>query len=107
VVHVTYDPAKVSYEQLLDLFWRLHDPTQLNRQGPDFGSQYRSVIYTYSDAQRQAAEASKQRLAESGRFKRPIVTQIEPAATFWRAEEYHQQYVARTGRGACHVVTEP
>lgn len=104
VVHVTYDPAKVSYEQLLDLFWRLHDPTQLNRQGPDFGSQYRSAIFTYNDAQRQAAEASKRKLAESGRFKRPVVTQIAPAGTFWRAEEYHQQYVAKTGYGACHVV---
>ncbi len=104
VVHVTYDPAKVSYEQLLDLFWRMHDPTQLNRQGPDFGSQYRSAIFTYNDAQRKAAEASKQKLAESGRFKRPVVTQIEPAGTFWRAEEYHQQYVAKTGYGACHVV---
>ena len=90
VVQVEFDPAKVSYERLLDVFWQIHDPTTLNRQGPDKGSQYRSAIFTYTDEQTLAAQASKQ--AEAAHFPRPIVTEITPASTFHRAEEYHQRY---------------
>lgn len=103
VVQVLYDPALVSYEQLLDVFWNGHDPTQLNRQGPDVGTQYRSVIFYYTPEQQAAAEASLRRLADAGRHRRPIVTQIEPASRFYRAEEYHQQYLAKRGRQACPV----
>ena len=103
VVEVTYDPAKVSYETLLNVFWENHDPTQLNRQGPDYGTQYRSVIFYHTPEQEAAARASKQRLDASGRFRRPIVTQIVPAAEFWRAEEYHQQYLAKRGISSCHI----
>jgi peptide-methionine (S)-S-oxide reductase len=92
VVEVDYDPARVSYEQLLDIFWGCHDPTTPNRQGPDVGTQYRSVIFYHTPEQQAAAAASKERLQASGRFRQPIVTAIEPAPTFWRAEEYHQQY---------------
>jgi peptide-methionine (S)-S-oxide reductase len=97
VVHVTYDPAKVTYDQLLNVFFQLHDPTQLNRQGPDFGSQYRSAIFTYGEEQAKLAEASKEKWQKSGRFDRPIVTTIQPASTFYRAEEYHQRYYAKHG----------
>jgi peptide-methionine (S)-S-oxide reductase len=97
-VEVTFDPARVSYSQLLDAFWELHDPTTPNRQGPDVGSQYRSAIFYHSEEQRAAAEASKAALERSGRYKTPVVTEIVPAATFWRAEDYHQQYVAKRGR---------
>jgi peptide-methionine (S)-S-oxide reductase len=100
-VLVTYDPAKVSYEELLETFWRHHDPTTPNRQGPDVGSQYRSAIFCHGPEQLRAAQASKAAMA--ARFSRPIVTEIQPASTFWPAEEYHQRYVERTGRGACHV----
>lgn len=93
VVEVTYDPSVVSYEELLEVFWTCHDPTQLNRQGPDVGTQYRSAIFYHTREQRQAAEASKKRLEESGRHAQPIVTEVAPAGTFWRAEEYHQQYL--------------
>jgi len=103
VVQVEYDPAQVSYEQLLDRFWSLHDPTTLNRQGPDFGSQYRSAIYYHTPEQREAAEASRKRQEASGAYRRPIVTEITPASVFWRAEEYHQQYLAKRGGGSCHV----
>lgn len=103
VVEVTYDPAKVSYEHLLDLFWNVHNPTTLNRQGPDVGSQYRSAIFFHTPEQRMAAERSKQQLQESGRFPRPIVTEITPASTFYRAEEYHQQYLAKRGLRSCHI----
>jgi len=103
VVHLTYDPARVSYEKLLEVFWNAHDPTQLNRQGPDYGTQYRSVIFYHTPEQEAAARASKQRLDASGRFRRPIVTQIVPAAEFWRAEEYHQQYLAKRGISSCHI----
>lgn len=103
VVEVTFDPAKVTYEKLLDRFWEIHDPTQMNRQGPDVGYQYRSVVYTYTQEQREIAEASRARLAASGVHASPIMTTIEPAPPFWRAEEYHQNYVQKTGRGACHV----
>jgi peptide-methionine (S)-S-oxide reductase len=103
VVEVTYDPAQVSYDQLLNLFWQMHNPTTLNRQGPDYGTQYRSAIFFHTPEQRMAAEHSKQALAASGRFDRPIVTEITPATTFYRAEEYHQQYLAKRGQRSCHV----
>lgn len=103
VVEVTFDPAEVSYEALLDLFWRNHDPTTRNRQGPDVGSQYRSVVFYHSPEQKLAAEAKLAELENSGRFHRPIVTQIEPAPTFYRAEEYHQQYLAKHGRTHCAI----
>ncbi len=103
VVRVEFDPVRVSYEQLLELFWTIHDPTQLNRQGPDVGSQYRTVIFHHGDRQRDAATASREAVGKSGRFARPVVTQIEPASTFWRAEDYHQQYIARGGPGACAI----
>lgn len=102
-IEVTFDPAKVSYEQLLDVFWRIHDPTTLNRQGPDFGSQYRSAIFYRDEAQRVAAVASKERLEKSGRYRHPIVTEIFPAAPFYQAEEYHQQYLEKRGLASCHV----
>ena len=103
VVEVDYDPARVSYEQLLDVFWDCHDPTTPNRQGPDVGTQYRSVIFCHTPEQESAAAASKERLEASGRFRRPIVTAIQAAATFWRAEEYHQQYFEKKGSGTCHL----
>jgi peptide-methionine (S)-S-oxide reductase len=101
VVEVLYDPAQVSYENLLEVFWKIHDPTTLNRQGPDRGTQYRSVIFYHSPEQEAAARASKERLHQSARFRRDIVTQIEPAKKFWKAEEYHQQYYEKTGRRSC------
>lgn len=103
VVDVTFDPDKVSYDRLLDEFFGAHDPTQLNRQGPDVGSQYRSVVFYHSETQREAAEAAKARWSESGKFQRPIVTSIEPADTFWRAEEYHQRYLEKRGLASCSV----
>ncbi len=103
VVEVDYDPAKVSYDKLLDVFWNGHNPTQLNRQGPDVGKQYRSVIFFYTPEQEAAARASKQALEKSGRFARPIVTEISPAQKFWRAEDYHQRYLEKRGLGSCHV----
>jgi len=103
VVQVTYDSARVSYEKLLEVFWNVHDPTQLNRQGPDFGKQYRSAIFFHTPEQEAAARASKQRLEASGRLQRPIATQIVPAAEFWRAEEYHQRYLAKRGVSSCHI----
>ena len=96
-VQVTYDPGQVSYDQLLDLFWSMHDPTQVNRQGPDHGTQYRSVIFFHSPEQEEAARASKERLQASGKFNRPIATAIEPAGSFWKAEDYHQQYFEKRG----------
>jgi peptide-methionine (S)-S-oxide reductase len=103
VVLVEFDPAQVSYEQLLDVFWDSHDPTTLNRQGPDTGKQYRSAIFYHAPEQKAAAEASKERLSKSGRFKRPIVTEITAAAPFYPAEEYHQQYLLKRGEASCHV----
>jgi len=103
VVRVEFDPARVTYEKLLELFWSIHDPTQLDRQGPDVGSQYRTVIFHHDDRQRDAATASREAVEKSGRFARPVVTRIEPASTFWRAEDYHQQYIARGGAGACAI----
>ncbi|KAA5606517.1 peptide-methionine (S)-S-oxide reductase MsrA [Roseospira marina] len=101
VVRVEYDPAVVPYESLLVVFWDCHDPTQVDRQGPDIGTQYRSVIFTHDSAQAAAAEASRATLAASGRFRRPIATRIEPAGPFWAAEDYHQQYLEKRGYQAC------
>jgi peptide-methionine (S)-S-oxide reductase len=103
VVQVEYDPEAVSYDDLLNVFWENHDPTTLNRQGPDVGTQYRSAIFFHTPEQEAAARASKERLEKSGRFRRPIVTQIEPAAEFWRAEDYHQQYLEKRGLASCHI----
>jgi peptide-methionine (S)-S-oxide reductase len=101
-VEVTYDPAIVSYEQLLSVFWEIHDPTQLNRQGPDTGTNYRSAIFYHTPEQKAAAETSRDRLQASGTYKqRKIVTEIVPASTFWPAEEYHQQYYEKCGHGFC------
>lgn len=102
VVDLRYDPERVSYEQLLEAFWNMHDPTTPNRQGPDVGMQYRSVVFYHDEEQRRAAEAMKERLTKSGRFTRPVVTEIVPAKPFWRAEEYHQKYHERRG-GACRI----
>jgi peptide-methionine (S)-S-oxide reductase len=101
VVEVDYDPEKIGYEQLLDAFFQLHNPTTYNRQGPDVGRQYRSVVFYHDDAQRTAAEAAIQRWQP--KFPRPITTQIVPAETFWRAEEYHQQYLAKRSLRHCHI----
>ena len=103
VVQVEYDPAQVSYERLLDVFWDSHDPTQRNRQGPDVGTQYRSAIFYHTPEQRAAAEASKAEREASGRYRRPLATEITPAGPFWRAEEYHQRYLQKRGRGSCHI----
>jgi peptide-methionine (S)-S-oxide reductase len=99
VVEVTYDPEQVSYEELLRVFWGKHDPTQLNRQGWDIGDQYRSAIFVHDEEQRAAAEASKQR--EQANHRRPVVTEIRPAQTFYEAEDYHQQYLEKRGRATC------
>jgi peptide-methionine (S)-S-oxide reductase len=103
VVEVTYDPSRVTYDDLLDVFWKSHDPTTLNRQGPDRGTQYRSAIFYHDEQQKAAAAASKQRLETSGRFPRPIVTEITPASPFYRAEEYHQRYLEKRGLASCHI----
>jgi peptide-methionine (S)-S-oxide reductase len=102
-VEVEYDPAKVTYEQLLDVFWENHDPTTLNRQGPDVGEQYRSAIFFHTPEQGASARASKEKQEKSGRYKRPIVTEIAPASAFWRAEEYHQQYLEKRGLAHCRI----
>ena len=102
-VRVKFDPEKISYEKLLELFWDAHDPTTFNRQGPDVGSQYRSAVFYHDDGQKAAAEAMKQTLEASGKFPKKIVTQIVPEATFYRAEEYHQQYFLKNGGGSCHI----
>jgi peptide-methionine (S)-S-oxide reductase len=101
VVEVEFDPAEVRYDDLLKVFWSSHDPTQVNRQGPDVGAQYRSVIFFHSPEQAAAARESKAQLETSGRFRRPIATSIEPAREFWRAEEYHQQYFEKRGISHC------
>jgi peptide-methionine (S)-S-oxide reductase len=103
VVQVTYDPAEVSYDALLDVFWNNHNPTTVNRQGPDVGTQYRSAIFYHSPEQKQAAEKSKAALSASGRFSRPVVTEITPASTFYPAEDYHQRYLEKRGLASCHV----
>jgi len=102
VVEVTFDPAKVSYETLVDLFFRMHNPTTRNRQGPDVGTQYRSAIFTHGPEQERVAKEVRDRVAASGKWKTPIVTQIEPAPAFWKAEESHQRYFEKHG-GHCHV----
>jgi methionine-S-sulfoxide reductase len=101
VVEVTYDPERIPYEQLLAVFWAEHDPTQLNRQGPDIGDQYRSVIFVHDDGQREAAEASRERVQQ--RLSKPVVTAIEDAPPFWPAEDYHQRYLEKRGLASCHV----
>ena len=102
VVEVTFDPAKVSYATLVDLFFRMHNPTTRNRQGPDVGTQYRSVIFTYGPEQERVAKERRDAAQASGKWNQPIVTQIEPAPTFWKAEDYHQRYFQKHG-GHCHV----
>jgi peptide-methionine (S)-S-oxide reductase len=104
-IEITYDPAKVSYEQLLNVFWENHDPTTLNRQGPDWGTQYRSAIFFHSSDQESAAKSSKEELDHSGRFPNKVVTEILPAATFYPAEDYHQQYLEKRGTASCHIKT--
>ena len=102
-VEVVFDPSVVTYDQLLNAFWAMHDPTTKNRQGPDYGSQYRSAIFYHSPEQKVAAIASKARLDKSGKLKRPIVTEITSATEFWPAEDYHQKYFEKHGGGSCHV----
>ena len=103
VVQVTFDPARLPYESLLDAFFSLHDPTQLNRQGPDWGSQYRSAVFTHSEQQAAEAHAKILELSAAGTFRKPIVTQVAPATNFWKAEEYHQKYLEKRGMVSCHI----
>lgn len=103
VVHVTFDPEKVSYKELLKVFFENHNPTSLNFQGPDYGTQYRSAIFTYSPEQEKEAKEMIAELTQEGKYKKPIVTQVEPAKPFYRGEEYHQQYLAKRGLASCHV----
>lgn len=103
VVEVVYDPSVVSYDALLEVFWGNHDPTTLNRQGPDVGTQYRSVIFYHNEAQKAAAEISMQNLRNSGQYKKAIVTEIKPATKFYRAEEYHQRYLEKRGHAGCNI----
>ncbi len=103
VVDIEFDPDLVSYEKLLDVFWDLHDPTQLNRQGPDVGSQYRSAIFYYSEEQKERAEESKRKLQASAKYKRDIMTEIVPAQPFYVAEEYHQRYYERHSMDSCVI----
>jgi peptide-methionine (S)-S-oxide reductase len=107
VVQVEYDPSRISFDKLLEVFWQIHDPTTLNRQGPDIGTQYRSVIFYSDDNERAAAERSKQRLDASGKFHRPIVTQIVPATKFYPAEDYHQRYYEKMGMAPTCGIREP
>lgn len=100
-VEIAYDPTRVSYDELLDVFWKGHDPTMLNRQGPDIGTQYRSAVFYHNPEQEAAAHASKERLEKSGEYRRPIVTEIIPASQFWQAEDYHQQYLEKRGMAHC------
>jgi peptide-methionine (S)-S-oxide reductase len=102
-VQVEFDPAKISYDKLLDVFWENHDPTQLNRQGPDWGKQYRSAIFFHSPEQEAEAKGSKAKLEAAHRFSKPIVTQIVPAVEFYEAEDYHQQYLEKRGLATCHI----
>jgi len=102
-VEVDYDPAKVRYNDLLSIFWENHDPTQLNRQGPDWGTQYRSAIFYHSAEQKAEAQASKEALENAHRYSKPIVTKIVPAVTFYPAEDYHQQYLEKRGLASCHI----
>src|SRR5215467_5854355 len=102
VVQVTFDPKKVRYEKLVEAFWQMHDPTQVNRQGPDYGTQYRTAIFYHSPEQKAIAEKSKAALAASGKFRSPIATEITQAGPFWKAEEYHQRYLEKRGAASCH-----
>lgn len=104
VVQISYDPKEVAYEKLLEVFWMNHNPTTLNQQGPDVGSQYRSVIFYHNKKQQKIAEKSKQELEKSGRWKNPITTQIAPASTFWKAEDYHQKYLHKRGLTSCRFI---
>jgi peptide-methionine (S)-S-oxide reductase len=103
VVQVTYDPSRVTYDDLLTVFWENHDPTTMNRQGPDVGTQYRSAIFYHDEAQKAAAESSKEERDRSGRYRRPIVTEITPATDYYEAEDYHQQYLEKRGLSSCHI----
>lgn len=103
VVQVEFDPSQVTFEKLLDVFWENHNPTTLNRQGPDVGTQYRSAIFYHSEEQKRIAEESKAKQMASGRFSKPIVTEITPATTFYKAEDYHQRYLEKRGLASCHV----
>ncbi len=103
VVQVEFDPSRVSFERLLDVFWGLHDPTTMNRQGPDIGTQYRSAVFFHDEEQAAVASASKARVEASGQFRRPIVTELSRATAFYRAEEYHQRYLDKRGRSTCHL----
>ena len=103
VVELDFDPDKISYDQILDAFFALHDPTTLNRQGPDWGTQYRSAIFFHTPEQQAAAQASKEALEKAHRYSKPIATQIVPAVTFFPAEDYHQQYLEKRGLASCHI----
>jgi peptide-methionine (S)-S-oxide reductase len=103
VVQVKFDPAKVKYETLVEAFWHMHDPTQVNRQGPDFGTQYRTAIFFHTPEQQETAKKSKVALEASGKFRKPIATEITPAGTFYPAEEYHQRYLEKRGAASCHI----
>jgi peptide-methionine (S)-S-oxide reductase len=103
VVEVTFDPLRLSYETLLDTFFSLHDPTQVNRQGPDWGSQYRSAIFTNSEEQYRQACSKIAELNASGAYRQRVATQVQPSTTFWRAEEYHQRYLEKRGMVSCHI----
>ena len=103
VVQVEFDPAEVTYDRLLDVFWKNHDPTTLNRQGPDVGTQYRSAIFYHNPEQKDAAESSKARLDSSGNLRRPVVTEITAASAFYPAEDYHQRYLEKRGLASCHI----
>ena len=103
VMQVTYDSEKISYEKLLEIFWNSHNPTTLNRQGPDVGTQYRSAIFYHTPQQKEIAEKSKEELEKSGKWKSPIVTEITSAQNFWKAEEYHQKYLMKRGEDVCHI----
>jgi peptide-methionine (S)-S-oxide reductase len=102
-VEVEFDPSQITYDDLLDVFWSNHNPTTLNRQGPDVGTQYRSAIFYHSPEQKLAAETSRKNIDSSGRFRQPVVTQIEAAPKFWRAEEYHQRYLQKRGKSHCAI----
>jgi peptide-methionine (S)-S-oxide reductase len=103
VVEVTFDNEKLTYDQLLNVFWTIHDPTQVNRQGPDYGKQYRTAIFFHSPEQEAAAKKSKQALEASGKLRRPVATEVTAAGPFWRAEEYHQRYLEKRGAASCHI----
>jgi peptide-methionine (S)-S-oxide reductase len=103
VVELTFDPQKVSYAALLDLFFELHDPTQVNRQGPDWGTQYRTAVFFHTPEQEAAARDAIARLDASHKYAKPIATRVVPAGTFWRAEEYHQKYLEKRGAVSCHI----